>query len=466
MTYVELTPKAVDLILQEHKRFFNTQVTKPLAFRLKQLNALKSGIKKWEKEITAALYQDLGKPENEAYLSEIGNVYHSISLTQKNLKKWARPEKAPTPFFLMPAKSYIVSEPYGTVLIVGPYNYPFGLVMEPLIGALMAGNTAVLKPSEMTPNVTRVINQLIGDTFDRHYVRCVEGTVETSTSLINAKFDYIFFTGSVPVGKIVMEAAAKNLIPVTLELGGKSPVIVEQSAHIKEAARRIIWGKTMNAGQTCVAPDYVVVHQAVKDELVREMKAALREFFGENIEKSQSFGRIINHRHFQRIQALIEADREGIVFGGHTHEKTNYIEPTLIEISSWGAATMGEEIFGPVLPILTYSDLNEAIQDIKQRPKPLALYVFTRNHRFASRVLGEISSGNVTINDTISHIANPFLPFGGVGEAGLGAYHGQNSFVTFSHRKGILQRPASIKFRVQDPPFSESKLKAMKKLLK
>lgn len=466
MNTEELSPQDVELILEEQKKYFDTQVTKDIDFRIKQLRRLKESIKKYEEQILKALNKGLGKHKNEAYMTEVGYVYNSITHVIKNLKKWATPEKRPTPIYLMPAKSYIISEPYGSVLIIGPYNYPFQLLIEPLAGAMAAGNTALLKPSEITPNVSKVVKEMIEDTFDKEYIGCVEGGIDTNTSLINGKFDYIFFTGSAAVGKIVMQAAAKNLVPVTLELGGKSPVIVEESANIKEAARRIIWGKTANAGQTCVAPDYVVVHERVKDELVREMKNALTEYYGEDIEKNDSFGRIVNGRHFNRIKAMIEKDKDGIVFGGHWNEEERYIEPTLIETSSEDAATMQEEIFGPVLPIMTYKNLDSIITKIRNLPKPLALYLFTRNKSVESKVLSEISSGNACVNDTIMHTANPYLPFGGVGNAGIGAYHGKDSFITFSHRKGILKKPAGINNSIIYPSFTEKQLNLIKKLFK
>ncbi|MDF2885591.1 MAG: NAD-dependent aldehyde dehydrogenase, partial [Clostridiaceae bacterium] len=311
MSNREISQKDVEILIEIQKKYFDTHITKDIKFRIEQLKLLKAGIKKYEAEISKALYKDLGKHKNEAYMTEIGFCYHSIEFAIKNLKKWAKPEKRKTPIYLMPAKSYIVNEPYGIVLIIGPYNYPFQLLIEPLVGAIAAGNTAIIKASEMAPNVSMVVKKLFDETFCKNYIVCVEGAIETNISLINGKFDYIFFTGSTAVGKIVMEAAAKSLIPVTLELGGKSPVIVDESANIEQAAKRIIWGKTINAGQTCVAPDYVLVHEKVKDELIKEMKKALNKYFGENIEKSESFGRIINEKHFKRIKAMIERDKDG-----------------------------------------------------------------------------------------------------------------------------------------------------------
>lgn len=456
----------VEVILQKQKKYFESQVTKNLDFRIKMLKKLKDGIKKYEDAVLKSLKSDLGKHENEAYMSEVGFVYGSINHMIKNLKKWVKPQKRPAPFYLMPSKSYVVNEPYGSVLIIGPYNYPFQLLIEPLIGAMAAGNTAVLKPSEMTPHVSRVVKEMIEDTFEEEYIACVEGGIETNTSLLKSRFDYIFFTGSASVGRIVMREASENLIPVTLELGGKSPVIVDGSANIKEAARRIMWGKTMNAGQTCVAPDYVMVHESVKDQLVKDMIDTLREFFGDDIEKSDSFGRIVNDRHFRRIKTMIENDREGIIFGGHFNEEKKYIEPTLIEIPSLEAATMQEEIFGPVLPIITYKNLDSVIEIIRNNPKPLALYLFTTDSSTERKVLNEISSGNACINDTITHLVNPYIPFGGVGNSGIGSYHGKDSFDTFSHRKGVLKKPAGMGNSLLYPAFTEKQLKIIKKIFK
>lgn len=468
MNINELTVNDVKSILDKQSKYFDSQATKDIDFRIKQLNRLKDAMNKYEDKLNEALYIDLGKHKNESYMTEIGFVYHSISHMIKNIKKWAKPERKKTPFYLMPSKSFVISEPYGSVLIIGPYNYPVQLLLEPLAGAIAAGNTAVLKPSELSPNVSKVMKEMIEDTFEEDYIACVEGGVETNTSLINSPFDYIFFTGSPKVGSIVMEAAAKNLVPVTLELGGKSPVIVDESADIKEAARRIIWGKTLNAGQTCVAPDYLMVNKRVKDELINEMKNALHEYFGDSIEESSSFGRIINDRHFNRIKGLIERDREGIVFGGSYNEEKRYIEPTIIEVSSFESATMSEEIFGPVLPVLTYENLDDAIKEIKRLSKPLALYLFTKKKDVEQKVLGKISSGGVCINDTIMHLANNNIPFGGVGNSGIGSYHGKETFKTFSHRRSVLKKSSGFGFAgsILYPSYTEKQLNLVKKIFK
>lgn len=466
MNSKELSQKEAELILEKQNEYFNSQATKDVDFRIAQLKLLKSSIKRYEEQIIEALKKDLGKHKCESYATEIGFVYNSISCIIRNLRKWARPQKKRTPLFLMPAKSYVVSEPYGSVLIIAPFNYPFQLVFEPLAGALAAGNTAVIKTSELAPNVSKVVKILIEETFAGQYVKCVEGRVQTVSELLRLKFGYIFFTGSAQTGKIVMQAAAKNLIPVTLELGGKSPVIVDETANIKTAAEKIIWGKMLNAGQTCVAPDYLLVHEDVKNALVQEMIRSIEKFYGKDIEKSDSYGRIINSRHFNRIKAMIEKDRNGILFGGKTDEKTKYIEPTLIEVSSRAAETMKEEIFWPILPVMTYNDLDKAIYGIKSEPKPLALYLFTSCKKTEKKVLLEVSAGNVTINDTILHIANHNLPFGGTGNSGIGNYHGKYSFTTFSHQKGILKKLEIPDFKFMYPPFTEKNLNIIKWFLR
>ena len=466
MNKIELTSQDVEILLKEHKYFFNTQETKDIDFRIEQLKKLKCGIKKYESKILEALKKDLRKNEIESYITEIGFVYKSIEDTIKSVKKWTKPKRVKTPIFLMPAKSFIISEPYGTVLIIGPYNYPFQLVIEPLIGVIAAGNCAVIKPSEVSPNVSKVITELIKDTFEKRYVSCVEGAIETNTALINSKFDYIFFTGSVGVGKVIMEAAAKNLIPVTLELGGKSPVIVDESSDIKVAAKKIIWGKTLNSGQTCVAPDYVVVHESIKDDLIKEMEVSIKEFFGTNTQESESLGRIINDRHYNRLKTIIDKDREHIIYGGKYDEREKYIEPTIIEVSSWDAASMREEIFGPILPVMSYRNLDKVINDIQKQPKPLALYLFTTNKSVENKVLSQISSGGVCINETITHLANTNLPFGGVGSSGMGSYHGEQSFITFSHKKSVLKKGNRFNINMLFPPYNERQLNIIKKFFK
>ena len=452
-------------ILEKQKAFRKTFVLQNIEYRKNALIKLKSAIVKYEKEILDALYKDLHKSSFEAYTTEVGYTLSSISNAVKNINKWAKPERVSVPLHLLPAKEYIYSEPYGTVLIIGPFHYPCQLIVEPLIGAIAAGNTAVIKPSELSPNTSSVLHRIISETFNEEYICCIEGGVETNICITNSKFDYIFFTGSVNVGREVMKAAANNLIPVTLELGGKSPVIVDSSANIKNAAKRIIWGKTINAGQTCIAPDYILVHEDVKQELIYNMKEAVKEFYGDNVESSSDFGRMINLRHFDRVKSMIDADKEDIIFGGNTNRDSLYIEPTFIN-ASWDSKCMQEEIFAPVLPIMSYKDINSVIEDINSREKPLALYIFTEDNNLSSKLLKSISSGGACVNDTIMHIVNSNLPFGGVGNSGMGAYHGKHSFDTFSHKKSVSLRKSKFNLALMLPPYSESKFGLVKKFLK
>lgn len=462
----ELNLEDVDEILEKHHKFYNTNATKDIKFRIKNLNNLKNTIKKYEKEVAEALRNDLGKHEFEAYTTEIGMVYNSISEAVKNLKKWAKPKKVSTPIFLQPAKSFIMSEPYGTVLIIAPFNYPFELTMEPLIGAISAGNTVVIKPSEMCPHTSKIITKIISEVFQPEYVLCVEGEVQTSSSLINSPFDYIFFTGSDKVGRIVMESAAKNLIPVTLELGGKSPVIIDESANIDIAAQRVIWGKTLNIGQTCVAPDYVLIHNSIKDKFIEKAKETIIKFYGDNIKRNDNYGRIINEKHFNRLRKIIDSEKENIIYGGAYDRENLFIEPTLIDKSGFDGESMLEEIFGPILPIIGYDDVNYIVNKIRKGAKPLALYIFTENKMMEKKLLSSISSGGACVNDTIMHLANSGLPFGGVGNSGMGSYHGKENFNTFSHKKSILKKNTKVNLTMLFPPYTKGNFNLVKKFLK
>ncbi|WP_242870872.1 aldehyde dehydrogenase [Acidaminobacter hydrogenoformans] len=465
MTDLEMTGKEVGLLLEAQRQYFGTLETRPSDFRVRQLKRLRASIEKHEAELMAALAEDLGKSPVEAYATEIGFIYKSLSDYIKHLKRWAKPQKVRTPLYLQPSRGFIVREPYGSVLVIGPFNYPFQLVIEPLIGALAAGNCAVVKPSELTPAVSSVIKKVIEGAFDRKYVACVEGGQETNTALLQSTFDYIFFTGSAKVGKIVMEAAAKHLTPVTLELGGKSPVIVDKTAHIKEAAQRIMWGKTINAGQTCVAPDYIYVHEDVKAALVLAMKDSLQAMWGHEHYKRNGYGKIVNHRHFKRLTEMMAKDQPHVIWGGGHDEAHRHIEPTLLHVPGREAAVMQEEIFGPLLPIMTYRDLGQVIDDINHHPKPLALYLFTTDKKVERLVLESISSGGVAINDTITHVAHPNLPFGGVGQSGIGRYHGKQSFLTFSHCKSVLKK-GRFNVTLAYPKYNEKQLKLLRKVLK
>ncbi|MEN1986571.1 aldehyde dehydrogenase [Paenibacillus hubeiensis] len=461
----EITSPEVEEILELQQQFYRSGSTRSPEARIERLIWLKDAIRKYEKPLTEALYQDLGKSEFESYTTEIGFMLDSISHTIRNVKRWAKPKKVKTQLALIGSKSYIIPEPYGSVLIIGPFNYPFQLLIEPLVGAVAAGNTAVLKASEHTPAVSAVVRDIITSVFEPGYVQVIEGAKDTTTALIHAKFDYIFFTGSVPVGKIVMEAAAKNLIPVTLELGGKSPVIVDEHADLKVAAQRIMWGKLLNTGQTCIAPEYLLVHERVKQTLIEEMKAAVHSFYGSDVRHNRDYGRIVNEAHFKRLSHLIERDKAHLIFGGQTDEADRFISPTLLDVESWEAASMEDEIFGPILPIISYHDIDEAIAGILKLPKPLALYLFTSDKQVQEKVLQEVSFGGGCINDTITHVANPRLPFGGVGNSGIGGYHGRYSFETFSHMKSILRKSTRLNLPILYPPYA-GKLQTIKRLLK
>lgn len=449
----------------DSKAFFNTQQTKDISFRKEQLKKLSKAIKSYESDILEALYTDLGKNKVEAYATEIGITLKSIKNARKELKNWTKTKNVDTPLYLFPTKSYIKKEPYGTVLIIAPFNYPFQLVFEPLIGAIAAGNTAIIKPSELTPNVTRVIKRLINETFDANYIEVIEEGIEETQTLIHLPFDYVFFTGSENVGKIVYQAASENLVPVTLEMGGKSPVIVDETANIKVASERICFGKFTNAGQTCVAPDYILVHESVKDDLITALSKTLREFYGQNIHQSPDYGRIVNLKHYHRLTSLLNSAQMNIVFGGHSDEDERYIEPTLLDHVTSDLAIMQEEIFGPILPILTYQSLDEAIAFIHQRPKPLSLYLFSEDENATQRVINELSFGGGAINDTLMHLANPKLPFGGVGASGMGRYHGKYSFDTFTHEKSYIFKSTRLESGVHLPPYKD-KFKYIKAFFK
>lgn len=454
-------------LTEAQKQFFETGRTRDLAFRICQLQLLADAMRKNETVLEEALKKDLGKSAFESYVTEIGFVLADIRYTIQNLQKWSAPKRVRTPLYLFPGKSKIQKEPYGSVLILGPYNYPVQLLAEPLIGAIAAGNCAVLKPSELTPHVSKAMYQIVHSTFKEEYIACVEGGVEVNQELLSQKFDYIFFTGSERVGRIVMKAAAENLTPVTLELGGKSPVIIEKTANIKEAARRIAWGKLLNAGQTCVAPDYVLVDESRKQQFLTEMKNAFFHLYGKEIKKNPHFGRIVNERHMERLQKILEQDAKYLFCGGEADALQRYIEPAILDLGKdQNAASMQEELFGPILPVLSYHKLEDAVRFVNKRAKPLALYLFTKKRSAERFVLERVSSGGVCVNDTISHLINPDLPFGGVGASGMGQYHGKYSFDTFTHEKSVFYKPADWNLPVCYPPFTKGKMNLVKFFLK
>lgn len=455
----------INLIFKNQKEFFESGKTINVDYRIKNLKKLNDIIKKNEDKILNELKKDLGKSNFEGYVTEVGILYDDINFHIKNVKKWSSEEKRKSPIVYYPSKSYIYKEPYGVTLIIGPFNYPFQLVIAPLIGAISAGNTAIIKPSENSRNIALLLEKLINENFPKGYLRVVNplGGKETVSLLLDKPFDYIFFTGSVRVGKLVMQKAAQHLTPVTLELGGKSPCIVDSDAKLKLAAKRIVWGKFLNAGQTCVAPDYLCVHKSVKDELLKLIINEIRVQFGENVRNSEDYPRIVNKSSLERLSGYLNDGK--IYYGGNIDEDNLYMEPTLIIKPDLNSPLMSDEIFGPILPILVYEDLDNVIKFINHREKPLALYYFSESKKKIKYVLTSTTSGGVTINDTIIHVANPNLPFGGVGNSGVGKYHGKESFETFTHNKSVMKRGTFIEFNIRFAPY-KNKLNLVKRIMK
>jgi aldehyde dehydrogenase (NAD+) len=449
--------------MERQREFFAQNKTKDLLFRLENLKRLEICIKNHEEDILAALKKDLNKAPFEAYATEVGIVLEELRFVRKHLADWAVPKKVRTPITNFLSYSRIYSEPYGVVLIMSPWNYPFMLTIAPLIGAIAAGNCVVVKPSNYSPNTSEIIDRILSEVFKKDYVTVVQGGREANQSLLEQKFDYIFFTGSVAVGKLVMEAAARYITPITLELGGKSPCIVDETADLDLAAKRIVWGKFINAGQTCVAPDYLVVHYSIKERLLQKIKEYIVTFYGVNASENVDFPKIVNEKHLQRLVDLMEG--EHIVIGGETSWDTNQIAPTVLDHITWDSPIMAEEIFGPILPVLEYKDLNEVVTRINGRPKPLALYYFTNRKENERKVIQSISYGGGCINDTIMHLASSYLPFGGVGESGMGGYHGKASFDTFSHKKSILKKSNLFDVGLRYPPYKDN-LELLKKIMK
>ena len=455
----------INLIFKNQKEFFESGKTINVDYRIKNLKKLNDIIKKNEDKILNELKKDLGKSNFEGYVTEVGILYDDINFHIKNVKKWSSEEKRKSPIVYYPSKSYIYKEPYGVTLIIGPFNYPFQLVIAPLIGAISAGNTAIIKPSENSRNIALLLEKLINENFPEEYLRVVNplGGIDTVSLLLDKPFDYIFFTGSVRVGKLVMQKAAQHLTPVTLELGGKSPCIVDSDAKLKLAAKRIVWGKFLNAGQTCVAPDYLCVHKSVKDELLKLIINEIRVQFGENVRNSEDYPRIVNKSSLERLSGYLNDGK--IYYGGNIDEDNLYMEPTLIIKPDLNSPLMSDEIFGPILPILVYEDLDNVIKFINHREKPLALYYFSESKKKIKYVLTSTTSGGVTINDTIIHVANPNLPFGGVGSSGVGKYHGKESFETFTHNKSVMKRGTFIEFNIRFAPY-KNKLNLVKRIMK
>lgn len=447
--------------LQVHRDYFSTNETKDVRFRLQQLKVLKKAIAQYQERIENALWTDLHKSPEEAFLTEISIVTGEIDYHIKHLKKWAKPKRVHTPIHLLPSSSKIVYEPLGVSLIVAPWNYPFQLLINTLVGSISAGCVSILKPSPDAPAIARVMEEMINEYFDEKYISVVQGGKETNTILFAQRFDIIFFTGSPRVGKVVMEAAAKHLTPVILELGGKSPCIVDKDADIDLAAKRIAWGKLINAGQTCIAPDYLFAHESVKQELLDKIAVNFKKFYGENIKESKHFPRIVNERAIDRLSGLMQHGR--IHSGGEVDKDEKFISPTIIDEVKPEFPVMQEEIFGPLLPVMTFKSIDESIDYINKNEKPLAFYFFGKNKR-AKEVLSKTTSGGGCINDTLMHIANHHLPFGGVGNSGTGNYHGHLSFLAFSNQRAIVSTPTWIDLPLKYVPFKYFWL--IKKILK
>lgn len=425
-----------------------------LSYRKKQLLGIKRFLIECESEIETALYEDLRKPAIEAFITEIGITIAELNYTLKNLSKWMKPTRVTTPLILQPSKSRVYPQPLGLVLIIAPWNYPINLTLVPLIGALAAGNRTVVKPSEMAPATSALLALRLPQYIDNDCIKIIEGDATTTAALLTEKFDHIFFTGSTEVGKRVMVAAAQQLTPVTLELGGKSPCIVDKSANLDVAARRIAWGKFTNAGQTCVAPDYVLVHESIENALLEKLKQTISQFYGEFPETSPDYGRIINARHFQRLKKLL-TNAGDVVIGGTFDENSNYFSPTILRNVPLQSPIMQEEIFGPILPLIRYSNIEDIVNFINTRPKPLTINLFTQDSAIKDKIIAETSSGSMCINHAMQQLAVPGLPFGGIGASGMGAYHGKTSFNTFSHYKSVLDKPSWFDLAIFYPPYQE-----------
>lgn len=446
-------------IVKKQQTYFSSGKTKDEEFRVAQLQKLYDAVLKYEKEIEKALHSDLRKPEMEAWATEVGVTLSEIKATIGLVKKWMKPERVNTPLFFLPGSSWIYPEPYGVCLIISPWNYPFKNLMGPLIGCMAAGNTAVLKPSELSPATSALIAKIISETFDSSYITVVQGAADETQHLLEERWDYIMFTGGTEIGRIIYQKAAKHLTPVTLELGGKSPCIVDKETNLDVTVRRIAWGKFLNAGQICIAPDYILVHKSVKEAYLQKMKAVIKEFFGENPQKSPDFGRIISNKHFNRIKKLIEGD---VIVGGQTDEIEKYIAPTVINNVKLSDKVMQEEIFGPIMPIIEWDKPEDVIKIINTGSKPLALYIFSTNSGFRERIINHTSSGAVVCNDLIVHAGHPYLPFGGVGNSGMGAYNGKIGFDTFSHKKPVMKRSFFGDVKQKYAPYDQSKLNFIK----
>jgi len=457
--------EVIEKQFRRQQEYFNEIRNISIESRISALKKLKSGLKKYESDIELALKSDLGKPAFEAFTAEIGFLYLSINYTVKHLRKWAKVRRVRSEMAQVVGTSHIYPSAYGIVLIIGPFNYPVQLLLEPLIGAIAGGNVAVLKPSELTPNVEIVMKRLMTELFDDRYVSVVTGNAKVSASLLSLPFDYIFFTGSVRVGKLVMQKASEHLTPLTLELGGKSPVIVDESANLILAAKRVVWGKFINAGQTCVAPDYVLVQESVYESFLNEVQKVIQQYYSESPKDSPDFGRIVSREHCARLARLIADNQVKIVVGGEVDVTLRYVEPTVFKEVTLADSLMEEELFGPLLPTMIYRSIEDIDQYLQAHPKPLALYIFSNNRTFSELILRRYSFGGGCVNDTITHVGSFKLPFGGVGPSGIGRYHGEASFKTFTYEKAIVKRSTRVSTSWLLPPY-KNKLNLIKKVIK
>lgn len=460
MAIENTSAERIEAIVKAQREYFLTGKTRKHDFRHEQLQRLQRALKEWSRPLCEALWQDLHKSEQEAILTELSIVEGEVKNHLRHLKRWMRPMRKSTPLKMIPSRSRIVSEPLGTALIISPWNYPVQLLLNPLVGAISAGCTAVLKPSPYTPNVTRVVEQMIRSTFEERYVAVVQGNRDVNTVLLEQRYDIIFFTGSPSLGRIVMQAAAKHLTPVVLELGGKSPCIVDKGANIKIAAQRIAWGKTLNAGQTCIAPDYLLIHRSLQEPFIEEFKRAVERLHGKDPHASEHYVRLVSDRAFERVASYL-SDGE-VACGGETFAQERYIAPTLLKGVKPSAPVMQEEIFGPVLPMITFDEREEVVRFVTEREKPLAFYYFGKEEK-GWKMLRHTTSGGACINDTIMHIANENLPFGGVGNSGMGSYHGKLSYDAFSHYRSVVITPTWLDLPFRYMPYKMFSL--VKKLL-
>ena len=450
-------------IVNQQKKFFNSNSTKKVSLRIETLKKLKSVLKENEQELYTAIYTDFKKSKFETYLTEISIIYRELNDAIRNLKKWSKQKRVRTNLANLPAKSYIIPEPLGTVLVISAWNYPYQIALIPAISALAAGNTVVIKPSEIPNNTSKILAKIINSNFDSNYLAVIEGGVKTTTELLQQKWDKIFFTGSTPIGKIVYKAAAENLTPVTLELGGKSPTFVLADCNIKITAKRIVWAKFLNAGQTCIAPDYLLVEEKIKEQLLLALKKEIENAYPNNKEVQENYVQIVNERNFNRLEQLIPTEK--IYHGGETNKENRSISPTLLHNINYDDSIMQDEIFGPILPVISFENLEDVIGKIKEREKPLSLYIYSKNKKTIKKILHEISFGGGGINESLVHYSNPNLPFGGVGASGIGNYHSKAGFDTFTHYKSILHKTSWLEPNIKYTPFTKLKMRILKFIL-